>query len=64
MSLLLLQVVPDIKPAVMILDMEKAATNAFLHVFGDTTIHYCYFHWRQALRENLKKKGCLKVKLQ
>ena len=55
------QVIPDIKPETIIFDMEKAAATTFTKVFGDVNVHFCYFHWRQALRKNLSNKGCLKV---
>ena len=47
------QVIPDIKPETIIFDMEKAAATTFTKVFGNVTVHFCYFHWRQAFWKNL-----------
>ena len=52
------QHVTEYIPETLLLDMEAAAANSFVEIFGDTVdIVYCYFHWRKALIENLRKKG-------
>ena len=36
-------------PKVVVLDMEKAAINAFRQFFSDITVELCRFHWAQAV---------------
>ena len=36
----------DYKPMTLLLDMEPASAEAFLSIFGQVIIVYCYFHWR------------------
>ena len=55
---------PDASPTTLIQDMEVAAANSFLTVFGEhIRIHYCFFHWRKALHDNLSAKKCYLVSM-
>ena len=38
--------VNNFSPTTLVLDMEPASAEAFLRVFGQVEISYCYFHWR------------------
>jgi hypothetical protein len=41
----------------LILDFEKASSQAFLSEFPKGIVHRCYFHYRNTILKNLKKKG-------
>ena len=41
------QAVGDYKPQTLVLDMERAASEAFLQVFGPTEIIWDYIYWRK-----------------
>ena len=43
----IVQLVGDHKPTTLVVDMEQAAVQGFLQVFGATEIVFCYFHWRK-----------------
>ena len=43
----IVQLVGDHKPTTLVADMEQAAVEGFLQVFGATEIVFCYFHWRK-----------------
>ena len=38
--------VSNFSPDTLVLDMEPASANAFINVFGQVEISYCFFHWR------------------
>ena len=38
--------VENYRPTTLLLDMEPASAQAFISVFGEVDIIYCYFHWR------------------
>lgn len=42
-------------------DFELAATNAFLTVFTNTTLQYCYFHFSQSLRRKAQASGLASI---
>ena len=43
----IVQLVGDHKPTTLVVDMEQAAVQGFLQVFGATEIVFCYFHWHK-----------------
>ena len=49
--------VNNISPATLVLDMEPASANAFISIFGQVEIHYCFFHWRYVLRSYITFKS-------
>lgn len=44
-------------------DNEIALTNAIKIAFPNVKLFYCYFHYKQNLVENLRKRGLLKKKI-
>ena len=42
--------VRNFSPSTLVLDMEPASADAFINVFGQVEISYCFFHWRYVSR--------------
>lgn len=44
---------PELQPTSVLIDMERAAAQAFVHVFPEVTIRFCNFHFNQAVYRKL-----------
>lgn len=51
------QLEPTLKPTNILTDLERAAINAFQHVFPDISVQVCHFHFKQCIYRQLQAIG-------